>query len=89
MHKKHTKQLLYCEEGCFFCGDGGGRYDIWFLLKAVGFKLQLNLHLCLTPHNGHFSTVGTSPIGIFNPAILTKIFPSSQNPKRLSQSQSR
>ena len=21
-----------------------GRYDIWFLLKAVGFKLQLNLH---------------------------------------------
>ena len=44
MHKKHTKQLLYCEEGCFFCGDGGGRYDIWFLLKAVGFKLQLNLH---------------------------------------------
>ena len=28
----------------FFCDGGGGRYDIWFLLKAVGFKLQLNLH---------------------------------------------
>ena len=41
-----------------FCGDGGGWYVIWFLLKAVGFKLQLNLHLCPTPHNGHFSISG-------------------------------
>ena len=50
----------------------------WKLLVSNYSWTSTNVQL---PTTATSLKVGTYPIGIFNPAILTKIFPSSRNPK--------
>ena len=78
-----------CEEGWFLWWWW---WLIWHLVPLESCWFQTTVEPPLMSNSPQWPLLysGYIPIGIFNPAILTKIFPSSQNPKsfyrNLSQS---